>query len=164
MTLKTRDWLLACGFMLANVPAMALESDKNQPIEIEADQGSLDKNNQTTIFTGNVKMRQGSMYINAARVQANKDGAGNQRMDASGSPATFGQQLEKDGKVTGQGNQVHYDSQTGIVTLIGNAKVTRGGDMARGQTIVYNTRTEVYTVKSAAKGRVHVIIQPQKKK
>lgn len=145
--------------------AWALESDRNQPIAIEADQGSLDQKNQTTVFTGNVKMRQGTMYMNADRVTAHKDNAGNQTIIATGHVSTFGQQLEKDGMVTGQGNRVHYDSSTGIVTITGNAQVNRGGDMTRGSEIVYNTRTEVYTVKSGGQqNRVHVLIQPQPKK
>lgn len=150
--------------LMSSLQIWALDSDRHQPIQIEADQGSLDKHNQTTVFSGNVKMRQGSMYMNAAKITAHKDNAGNQTIIATGSPATFGQQLEKEGKVFGKGNNVHYESQSGIVTITGNAQVNRGGDMARGAVIVYNTNTEVYTVKSAPKGRVQVIIQPQEKK
>ncbi|PIT51162.1 lipopolysaccharide transport periplasmic protein LptA [Snodgrassella alvi] len=163
--IRTNGKVLAAMLLLAgSVHAWALNSDRQQPIQIEADQGSLDKQNQTTVFTGNVKMRQGTMYMNAARVTAHKDNAGNQTIIADGKPATFGQQLEKDGMVFGQGDNVHYESQSGIVTITGNAQVNRGGDMARGAVIIYNTNTEVYTVKSAPKGRVHVIIQPQQKK
>ena len=154
----------ALAALLLSGPVWALESDRNQPIEIEADQGSLDQGSQSTVFSGNVQIRQGSMYINAARVEVNKDASGNQNMKASGKPVTFGQQLEKQGMVKGQANEVRYTSQTGIVTLSGNAKVERGSDMARGHTIIYNTRTEVYTVSGGNKGRVSVVIQPQNKK
>ena len=53
--------------------------------------------------------------------------------------------------------------------LIGNAKVQRGGDMAQGEAISYNTQTEIYTVLGGnAVGnkngrRVTVIIQPSQK-
>ena len=65
---------------------------------------------------------------------------------------------------------MEYLSQTNVVKLVGNAKVQRGGDMAQGEAISYNTRTEVYTVLGgAATGnkngrRVHVIIQPSSTK
>lgn len=164
MTQNNTKIFLACLLTLASLSAHALESDRNQPIAIEADQGSLDQKNQTTVFTGNVKMRQGSMYMNAARISAHKDNAGNQTIVATGNLATFGQRLEKDGMITGQGQQVNYDSQSGIVTVTGNAQVNRGGDMARGRKIIYNTRTEVYTVESGGQqNRVHVLIQPQSK-
>ena len=131
MTPKNLKLLAVCLLTGISTHAWALESDRNQPIAIEADQGSLDQ--------------------------------GNQSMRASGRPVQFGQQLEKDGMVKGQANEVRYASASGIVTLTGNARVERGGDMARGHSIVYNTRTEVYTVSGGDKGRVSVLIQPQNK-
>ena len=157
MTPKNLKLLAVCLLTGISTHAWALESDRNQPIAIEADQGSLDQGNQSTVFSGNVQIRQGSLYINAARVEVNRDNAGNQTMRASGRPVQFGQQLEKDGMVKGQANEVRYASASG------NARVERGGDMARGHSIVYNTRTEVYTVSGGDKGRVSVLIQPQNK-
>ena len=58
--------LVTICLLISSLHIWALESDRHQPIQIEADQGSLDKQNQTTVFSGNVKMRQGSMYMNAA--------------------------------------------------------------------------------------------------
>lgn len=146
--------------------AYALESDRNQPIAIEADQGSLDQKNQVTTFSGNVIIKQGSLNIRAANVRVSQDKSGNQTMNAEGNPVKFGQQLENKGYVEGQGTRVEYASATGLVKLSGNAKVQRGGDVAVGDVITYNMRTEVYTVLggnvTGAKkgGRVSVIIQP----
>ena len=91
-------------------------------------------------------------------------------MKASGSPVRFSQTLDDNkGTVNGQANNVTYSSAINLVTLTGNAKVQRGGDVAEGAVITYNTKTEVYTIngssksgaKSAAKsGRVSVVIQP----
>ena len=135
--------------LLAAAPAFSLESDRSRPIEIEADQGSLN--------------------IRAASVRVSRDGKGQQVMSASGSPVRFGQTLDGNkGTVNGQANQVEYSSATGIVKLTGNARVQRGGDLAEGASIVYNTRTEVYTVSGSkaagGKGgkRVTVVIQPTK--
>lgn len=150
--------------------AYALESDRNQPIAIEADQGSLDQKNQVTTFSGNVIIKQGSLNIRAANVRVSQDKSGNQTMHAEGSPVKFGQQLENKGYVEGQGNKVEYGSATGLVKLSGNAKVQRGGDVATGEVITYNMRTEVYTVLGGnvtgtkKGGRVSVIIQPTNKK
>lgn len=145
----------------------ALESDRKQPIAIEADQGSLDQKNQTTVFSGNVIIKQGSLNIHANAVRVSRDKNGNQTMQAEGNPVKFGQQLEDKGYVEGQGQRVSYSSSTGEVRLSGNAKVQRGGDIAQGETITYNMRSEIYTVlgsKAAGiqngKKRVSVIIQP----
>ncbi|MCG7657583.1 lipopolysaccharide transport periplasmic protein LptA [Wielerella bovis] len=151
--------------------AYALESDRNQPISIEADQASLDQKNQVTVFSGNVIVKQGTLNMRAAAVRVTQDKSGNQTMSAQGSPAYFRQQLDNNkGLAEGWGNRMEYVSKDNMVKLIGNAKVQRGGDMAQGEAISYNTRTEVYTVLGgAATGnkngrRVHVIIQPNNKK
>lgn len=156
--------------LVGSLNAFALESDRKQPIAIEADQGSLDQKNQVTVFSGNVVIKQGTLNIRAASVRVSQDKqSGNQTMTASGSPVRFSQELENKGVVEGQGNKVEYSSATNIVKLIGNAKVQRGGDIAQGAAISYNTRTEVYTVLGGAavgnkKGRrVSVIIQPTDK-
>lgn len=149
--------------------AFALESDRNQPISIEADAGSLDQKNQVTVFTGNVVIKQGSLNIRAHAIRVAQDKQGNQLIQAEGNPVHFGQQLEDKGYVEGSGNQVEYESSTGLVRLTGNAMVKRGGDVARGAAITYNMRTEVYTVlgskiagtaSGTKNGRVSVIIQP----
>lgn len=149
--------------------AHALESDRRQPISIEADAGSLDQKNQITVFNGNVIIKQGSLNIRANAVRVAQDKQGNQQIDAEGAPVYFGQQLEDKGYVEGTGNQVNYESSTGLVRLTGNAMVKRGGDVARGAAITYNMRTEVYTVlgskiagtaSGTKNGRVSVIIQP----
>ena len=149
--------------------AFALDSDRKQPIQIEADQASLDQKNQVTTFSGNVIIKQGTLNFRAQNVRLSQDKNGNQSVTASGSPVYFSQQLENKGKVEGQGNKVEYSSATNVVKLLGNAKVQRGGDVARGQSITYNTKTEVYSVlggKSAngkSSSRVSIIIQPNSK-
>lgn len=145
--------------------AWALASDRNQPITIEADQGTLDQKNQVTTFSGNVVMAQGTLNIRAGKVTAKKDHSGNQSVDATGSPVTFSQQMDDGQTVRGQADHVQYTSSTGVVTLSGNARVERGGDRARGALISYNMRTAVYSVSGVkgAKGasrRISIILQP----
>ncbi|WP_274585084.1 lipopolysaccharide transport periplasmic protein LptA [Neisseria leonii] len=166
---KTLPEILLAALLLAAPAVWALESDRSRPIEIEADQGQLDQRNQSTTFSGNVIIRQGTLNIRAASVNvvtANSE----QVMKALGSPVQFSQMLDNNkGTVNGRANRIDYTSADGMVVLSGNARVTRGGDSAEGDRITYNTRTEVYTVNSnpaaAEKSgrRVNVVIQPQKR-
>ena len=70
------------------------------------------------------------------------------------------------GIAEGWGDRAEYVSANHTVKLVGNAKVRRGGDVATGNAISYNTQTEVYTVLggnatgSKNNPRVHIIIQP----
>ncbi|ENS5743214.1 lipopolysaccharide transport periplasmic protein LptA [Neisseria gonorrhoeae] len=156
--------------IFATSPAFALQSDSRRPIQIEADQGSLDQANQSTTFSGNVIIRQGTLNISASRVNVTRGGKGGESVRAEGSPVRFNQTLDGGkGTVRGQANNVTYSSAGSTVVLTGNAKVQRGGDVAEGAVITYNTKTEVYTIngstksgaKSASKtGRVSVVIQP----
>lgn len=157
--------LAAGALLLAASPAWAEKADRDKPINIEADQGMLDQGNQMTVFTGNVVIVQGTLKITGAEVSVKQDDKGNQNMVSKGSPTTMRQKLDdKNEYVTGQANQITYDSKSGVAVLTGNALVTREGDRVKGHVITYNTNTEIYTVKGAAGskqgGRVSVILQP----
>ncbi|AUZ05494.1 lipopolysaccharide transport periplasmic protein LptA [Vitreoscilla stercoraria] len=155
--------LLTCALA---APVWALQSDQNQPISIEADNGVVDQGKQVTVFSGNVVVKQGSIDIRASKIEVSRTNDSNQIMTATGSPVTFKQQLDGGkGWVNGQGQKVTYQSASGLVTLSGGAKVQRGGDMVQGNNITYNTKTEIYTAagsKSASGSdrRVTVILQP----
>lgn len=152
--------------MMWAVPsAYALKSDSKQPILVEADQAQLDQKNQSTTFSGNVIVKQGSVHIQAGSVNVVKNSQGQQFLKAQGKPVRFSQTLDdQKGVVQGQANQVSYSSVDHVLHLVGNAKVTRGGDRAEGASITYNTQTEVYTVNGNKTGkngrRVNIVIQP----
>lgn len=77
--LKQRiKWIIVAILFSGSLNAYALESDRNQPISIEADQGSLDQKNQVTVFTGNVVIKQGSLNFRGNAVRVAQDSKGNQ--------------------------------------------------------------------------------------
>ena len=171
MTLKKLLQASSLGLLVMSSTAFALESDRNQPLEIEDDQGTLDQKNQSTTFSGNVIVKQGTLHIRAEKVTVTRDAASQQHMTADGKPVRFSQTLDDNkGTVNGQANKVEYSSATGLVKLTGNAKVIRGGDKAEGAVITYNTRTEIYTVNgnpaapTKAGKRAVVVIQPSSTK
>ena len=88
----------------ATAPAYALQSDSKQPIQIEADQGSLDQNNQSTTFTGNVIIKQGTLNIRAGSVNVSRNDKGEPFMKASGSPV------------------ITYNTKTEVYTINGSSK------------------------------------------
>ena len=165
ISINTKRLILAMTLLVVS-NAWALQSDQSQPIEIQADNGMLDQGRQVTVFSGNVVVKQGSIDIRAARIEVQRSAEGSQVMTATGSPVTFKQQLD-DGKgwVNGQAQKVTYQSASGLITLMGNAKVQRGGDVVQGNHITYNTKTEIYTAAgnkaaSGASRRVTVVLQP----
>lgn len=141
------------------------DADRNKPIEISADNGTLNQQTQVTVWTGNVIVVQGTLRFNAAQVTVHRLPSGDQTMVATGSPVTFKQKLEgKPQYINGKGNRVDYDSKTSTAVLTGNAQVEREGDIVKGAVITYNTQTEFYRVDGGPSqkkpGRVTVILQP----
>lgn len=162
---KLKQCVVGVVVLLAS-NAWALQSDQSQPIEIQADNGVLDQGKQVTVFSGSVVVKQGSIDIRASKIEVARTADGSQLMTATGSPVVFKQQLDEGkGWVNGQAQKVTYQSASGLITLIGNAKVQRGGDVVQGNNITYNTKTEIYTAagNKAASGtgrRVTVVLQP----
>jgi len=163
-------------------PATAAQADRNQPIHIEADSMRYDDVHQTSVFSGNVVVTKGSMVLRAARVEVRQAADGYQYATAIAAPgqlATFAQQLDTaPGQPTqsmqGQAQRIEYDGKTDVVTLRGQAMLSRlvGGrlaDRSQGNVIAYNQITEVFTVEGGAQGasptnpggRVRVMITPQ---
>lgn len=157
-SIKTISLLLLT--LLTNF-AVAENADREKPIHIAADFGSLDQKNEITVWRGNVLITQGTLRFNAAEVIVSRSKDGQQHMVSTGNPVTFQQKLEgKPDIVKGRGAKVEYNSKSNVVILTGNAQVSRTGDVVNGNKITYNTVTEFYTVDGGSKKRVTVVLQP----
>ena len=60
--------LAAIAVALAS-PVFALSTDRDQPIEVHADQFNGDEVKQTAVYSGNVSVDQGSMNLLGARLE-----------------------------------------------------------------------------------------------
>ena len=54
----SQHWLLFALLLLVPTLALALESDKDQPIQIEADSVDIDEGKNTSTYKGNVELTQ----------------------------------------------------------------------------------------------------------
>lgn len=151
-------------------PAYAEQADRNQPVNLEADRITIDDARKVHVFEGNVRLSQGSLRIEAARIVVAQDPSGFQRGTAEGSPARFEQQREgRDETVSGQAARIEYDARSERVEFFGDAIVRSGPDEIRGQYIGYDAREERYFADSRApdsaapaSGRVRATIQPRR--
>lgn len=150
---------LAC----ATTIALALPSDKNAPVEIEADSADIDQNTGKTTYRGKVKIQQGSMVLRADKVVISYKNRRPHQLTATGTPATFKQRPGKDKPwVTGQGERIVYNINSEELTLAGDAVLTQNDDSFRSDRIVYDRVKARLKAGAAAKGeeRVKVIIHP----
>ncbi len=152
-------------------PAHAERSDREKPIQADADKLTLDNVQKVSVFEGNVVIVQGTMRITADRVILKEDKDGNRHASGVGKQTTFRQKRDDvDEYVDGTSDRFEYDGKTDRLELFGHANLKRAQDDIRGEYISYDTRTEFFRVNgsavgaagpSPATGRVHVTIQPQ---
>lgn len=122
--------------------AWALSTDRDKPIEIEADAAERDDNRGVTIYTGDVIIIQGTMKILGDIVTIYFDNEQDiTKVVAEGEPAEF-EQLP-DGAVEVQNAQaktLEYHTADDTMVLLGNAVSWQGESRIEAEKIVYDTR------------------------
>jgi lipopolysaccharide export system protein LptA len=153
-------------------PAHAERTDRDKPLNIEADRMMADDQKQTAVFEGRVVLTQGTFVLRADRLTVRQDAEGFQTGTATGNPATFRQKRDGvDEWIDGEALRIEYDGKSERVELFERARVSRDKDEVRGNYISYDSRGEVFRVQpskdatapSGRDGRVRAVIQPKKK-
>jgi lipopolysaccharide export system protein LptA len=161
--------ILACVALGLSPGAGAELADRGKPVQVEADNIQVDDLRKVAVYLGNVVLTQGSLKIEADRIDVRQDDKGFAFGEAQGVPVRFQQKLENSPDyIRGAGNRVDYDANREVVHLIGTAWLQRGEDEIRGQRILYDMRSEQYraegSVQGVGEGRVRAIIRPRGEK
>lgn len=149
--------LLALMLMLAAQAGIALESDKEQPIELSADSVDIDESKGLSIYRGDVDLRQGTMHLQADVVTVHHHKRKATKIVAEGSPVKFQQQSEK-GLVKGRAKRAEYEVDNENLVMIGDAVLVQDKDSMRSDRIVYDRIKSVVKAGAAAKGKQRVRI------
>lgn len=153
--------------------AFALPSDREKPINIEADHAQMDDRQGVTQYKGDAILTQGTLKITGDVItffyNENRE---LEKAVAEGNLATY-RQVHKEGDepVRAKGLQMEYYAGEQKIYLIGDGYVWQSGDEFEGNHIEYDIdRNQVIansrpvTIGGQEKrsdGRVHVTIQPQ---
>ncbi|HEY0664742.1 MAG TPA: lipopolysaccharide transport periplasmic protein LptA [Gallionella sp.] len=162
---------VAASLLLGAPASFAELSDREQPINLEANQVTVDDARQISTFTGNVRLSQGTLLILGDMVVVTQDKGGFLRVVSHGKPASFRQKREAaEGYVEGYGERIEYGENSEILFLDGQAHLKRDRDEVTGEHITYNCKTEVFQVNAietqtgvVPKTRVRVVLQPKPK-
>jgi lipopolysaccharide export system protein LptA len=149
--------------------AWAQRADRSQPLTIEADKSStVDLAKQVVVFTGNVVITQGSMRIQADRVEVRESPEGWRSALATGTPAKFRQKRDGvDETIEGQAARIEYEGRIDTVRLSGGAVLRRlrgttPTDEVSGELITYDNANELFSASAGgADGRVRAVLTPQ---
>ena len=145
------------GFSLAHfilaLPAIALDSDKDAPVTINADTTNIDFRTGKRVLSGNVDITQGTLNIRADKIVLIYKGDEIDTATAYGKPVRFKQLPEGQKQmVHGEGITLELKQAKNLITLQQNAKITQGSNTITGKVIYYNTKTSKMTVKSQSSG------------
>ena len=166
-------WMAGC---LLTLPALAERADTLKPMNIESNALRYDEAKQVSVFTGNVIITKGSIVIRGQQVDVKQDPQGYQfgTVLAGEKPAYFRQKREgRDEFIEGEAQRIDYDGLADVVTFTGNAvlrrfKGSKLSDQTSGNVIVYDNRTDVFSVDggkvnrtaSNPSGRVRAMLSP----
>ena len=158
------------GWMFALLPAAngtwALDSDREQPIQIVADVAVRDEVAGETRYEGNVVLTQGSLQITADKLSIQHTESGADRIVATGSPATLIQQPTPDQTpVDASAQRIEYIRSEDLVRLLENARIAQNGSTLSGNQIDYLVSQRSVRAKgtpgASGEGRVEVVIPPE---
>ncbi|MGB3246125.1 MAG: lipopolysaccharide transport periplasmic protein LptA [Sulfitobacter sp.] len=128
-----------------------IRQDTNQPVEVSADNLSVDQETGTAIFTGNVMIGQGEMRLTATRVLVvyRASGEGIARLEATGGVTLVS------GPDAAESERADYNIDTGTIEMSGNVL------LAQGRSAISADRMSVRLSDGTAQmsGRVRTILQ-----
>ena len=122
--------LLGAGLAQAQEGISALKGhDSRAPVDVAADRAEAQDRADRAIFAGNVVVRQGDLTLRTARLTlayTNNDGIDIDRIDASGGVTVVSP------SETARGDFAVYDLNSGLITMVGNVRLERGGSFLNG--------------------------------
>ncbi|MCU7799320.1 MAG: lipopolysaccharide transport periplasmic protein LptA [gamma proteobacterium symbiont of Lucinoma myriamae] len=170
--------LLTVILFFIPISLLALSSDRDQSLNLEADTADIDDLKGISIYTGNVILTQGSMVIKSSKLtlytDKNKELEKAVAVGTDKKLATFKQRPEgKDTDFRARSKTMVYYLKNDKIHLLKQAYVWQDGDTFSGDKIIYDTKKETVIASSkknkdgkpvSSGGRVKVTIQPKKDK
>ena len=164
--LNKRIHLLFLAFFISS-PVVALKSDIEQPVHIDADSVLFNKTKGLAIYEGNVSIVQGSLQIKASRIEINAPKNEISKITARGNPVKFQQKMD-DGKLArGSAKHIQYQVKAKRLVMDGNASLSQNTDTFNSNHIEYSISSGELkagkTSKKTRSGRVKAIFYPSNK-
>lgn len=160
---KTSIRALLLSLLSFPLTGLALSTDRDQPIDIQADKLIIDDSQHISIYQGNVDMRQGSLHIQADKIVFHFTAQNKlQRMEIEGSPATLNQLNDRNEAVSGAAKKIIYTDDLLLLKLHGDARFQNNADTIESEWITINTNTDALEAGSMqGESRVRMLIQPK---
>ena len=126
----------------AAAPVLAKSSDREQPMDIDADRtDALLGDDSVSTLEGNVRIRQGTMAVDAEKAEIHRRAGEIERIVLTGGPAKLSQLSDQNEQMEARARQIVYTPSNEVMVLTGNVEVQQPRGTLRGETIKYDIAT-----------------------
>lgn len=161
-----RNFLIVSALFIAT-QTLALESDKNEKVNIVADSGVYNYKTGIDTFEGHVKIDQGTTHITADKLITKR----NQKHKIEEAIAYGLNELahywtlpnETDPEVHAKAKIIKFYPIASKVTLEHSVFITQGENSFKGELIHYNKNDQTITVPATPNARAVIVYNPEKK-
>jgi lipopolysaccharide export system protein LptA len=163
--------------LLLAAPAWAERADRDKPAVIDFDKAFTDDLNQVSVFTGKVRLTQGTLVLTGEKMEVRRspEGYANAVVTApAGGLATYRERLDPrtpgvEETVEAQGERIEYDERSDTLKISGRALVRtfengKPRDEVVGDSVVYNASAQTTTVDgkpAGGDGRGRLVLPPR---
>lgn len=133
-----RKMLAGLALFVLSGQLMALESDRKQALEIDADATEGTLGDGIAVLFGNVVIRQGSLLVEADVAEVEKLDGRVRTVVLTGKPVHLELEIEEEGLVQAEALKIEYEVATGIITLTGAATVIHPQYHVSGESLIYD--------------------------
>ena len=165
--------LLSSLLLLPFSASRAANIEVVEKIFIDADHMQLNIETGYSVYTGNVKIRQGELKLTGDKVTVQQNNNEIKRITVTGKPAHYNHVTEKGENIQAQSEHMVYTASQNKLVMTINAQLTQPGNQVNSQKITYDTKKKIVIAggksdaASAASGtetkpRVNITLTPQK--
>ncbi|WP_311514698.1 lipopolysaccharide transport periplasmic protein LptA [Oligella urethralis] len=167
---------LSLSVLLGSYAYAQTEQAQEPETLVLSDTLNYDDLSKTTQFSGNVILTRGLFRLSSDQLNIVEDAEGFRHGKATMTSSKLVELLEEDLEnyelIRAIGSRAEYNGKTEVVTMIGQAVVTRyvcgqPVDTVRGERVVYDSKNKTYAAQggpqSPEPGRVRSLVQPRSK-
>jgi len=134
--------ILVTALLFLPLAAAAKSSDRNQPMDVEADSTeAMMTDDSDSTLSGNVRIIQGTLDISSDTAVIQRKSGDISRVTLLGAPAQLRQVSDNGEPMTATARQIVYTLNDDVIVLTGGVVIEKPRGNLRGETIKYDLKT-----------------------
>lgn len=157
--------IAALTWMLPSSTSLAVSSDVETDIQVQADYMKFDMETGNSIYKGNVRISQGNIELTGDKVIIQRQQNKIQQINIDGQPARYTQDEDSENKINASSQHMQYLANKHRLIMTVNAHLKQPDHTIESQRIVYDTKNKTVIAGNHAKnpqgGRVNITLTPK---